>query len=114
MLHSLLSTKLSVPPTRRLLISRPRLLERLNSGLDGELTSISAPAGFGKTTHPAERLPEWLADLHQFLPVKHAADAIRGSLAEAYAPGLGQALLILTVWCVASLGATYTVVSRRR
>jgi LuxR family maltose regulon positive regulatory protein len=32
------------------MVSRPRLLERLNKGLHGKLTLISAPAGFGKTT----------------------------------------------------------------
>jgi len=31
-------------------VSRPRLLERLNEGLHRNLTLISAPAGFGKTT----------------------------------------------------------------
>jgi len=47
---SLLSTKFFVPPVRPTLISRPRLLERLAHGLDGPLTLISAPAGYGKTT----------------------------------------------------------------
>lgn len=69
---------------------------------------------FSPINFPAERLPEWLADLHQFLPVKHAADAIRGSLTQIYSADLGRALLILSVWCVAALAATYTVVSRRR
>ncbi len=69
---------------------------------------------FSPINFPAERLPGWLADLHQVLPVMHAADAIRGSLTEAYAAGLGRALLILSVWCAISLAATYTVVSRRR
>jgi LuxR family maltose regulon positive regulatory protein len=32
------------------LVSRPRLIERLNAGLDRNLTLISALAGFGKTT----------------------------------------------------------------
>jgi LuxR family maltose regulon positive regulatory protein len=32
------------------LVPRPRLLRRLNEGLAGKLTLISAPAGFGKTT----------------------------------------------------------------
>jgi ABC-2 type transport system permease protein len=69
---------------------------------------------FSPINFPAERLPEWLADLHQFLPVKHAADAIRGSLSEAYVAGLGRALITLAVWCAVSLVATYTVISRRR
>ncbi len=46
----LLSTKLTVPPARAKLVSRPRLLERLKTGVRGPLTLIAAPAGFGKTT----------------------------------------------------------------
>ena len=55
--HSLLATKLYIPPTRPELVSRPRLIERLNAGLGQSppafgrrLTLVSAPAGFGKTT----------------------------------------------------------------
>jgi LuxR family maltose regulon positive regulatory protein len=46
----LLKTKLYVPPVRANLVSRPHLIERLQAGLQGTLTLISAPAGFGKTT----------------------------------------------------------------
>jgi LuxR family maltose regulon positive regulatory protein len=46
----LLATKLFVPPARAHLVLRPRLLDRLEQGLQGKLTLISAPAGFGKTT----------------------------------------------------------------
>jgi LuxR family maltose regulon positive regulatory protein len=53
----LLSTKLFTPPVRKNLVPRPRLIERLNEGLEGRLTLISAPAGFGKTT----LVSEWLA-----------------------------------------------------
>jgi LuxR family maltose regulon positive regulatory protein len=48
--HPLLQTKLYVPRIRRELVSRPRLIERLNAGLNGCLTLVSAPAGYGKTT----------------------------------------------------------------
>jgi len=37
------------------MVSRPRLIERLNAGLHRKLTLISAPAGFGKTTLLSER-----------------------------------------------------------
>ena len=47
---TLFRTKLYIPPTRRELVSRARLVERLQAGLDRKLTLISAPAGFGKTT----------------------------------------------------------------
>jgi ATP/maltotriose-dependent transcriptional regulator MalT len=46
----ILATKLYLPPLRPNVVSRPRLLERLNGGLYRKLTLISAPAGFGKTT----------------------------------------------------------------
>jgi LuxR family maltose regulon positive regulatory protein len=52
MLAPLLQTKLYIPPPRPDLVSRPRLLQRLDEGLrlGHELTLVSAPAGFGKTT----------------------------------------------------------------
>jgi LuxR family maltose regulon positive regulatory protein len=52
--HSLLQTKLYTPPIRRELVSRPRLIERLNVGLTRKLILVSAPAGFGKTTLVSE------------------------------------------------------------
>ena len=53
----ILATKLFIPPLRPKLVPRPRLIERLNEGLRGKLTLISAPAGFGKST----LVGEWLA-----------------------------------------------------
>ena len=53
---SLIHTKLFPPRHRSDLIPRARLLERLNGGLIGNVTLVSAPAGFGKTT----LLAQWL------------------------------------------------------
>ncbi len=50
----LLATKLYIPRLRPNVVSRPRLLERLNEGLHRNLILISAPAGFGKTTLVSE------------------------------------------------------------
>ena len=47
---NLLATKLFVPPARANLVPRSRLFDRLQHGLQGKLTLIAAPAGFGKTT----------------------------------------------------------------
>src|SRR5437016_3095827 len=46
----ILATKLYIPRLRPNVVLRPRLLERLNEGLQRKLTLIAAPAGFGKTT----------------------------------------------------------------
>ncbi len=65
--NSLIRTKLYRPRTSSDLIPRARLIERLNAGLSGKVTLISALAGFGKTTLLAEwletsdRLTAWLS-----------------------------------------------------
>ncbi|GIP30806.1 LuxR C-terminal-related transcriptional regulator [Paenibacillus sp. J2TS4] len=48
-------TKLHIPQARSALVQRQRLYYRLNDGLNGNLTFITAPAGYGKTT----LLSEW-------------------------------------------------------
>src|SRR5579859_6770042 len=52
----ILATKLYIPPPRPRAVPRPRLIERLNEGLNRapSVTIISAPAGFGKTTLVSE------------------------------------------------------------
>jgi len=50
----ILATKLYIPPLRPNVVLRPRLIERLNEGLQRKLILISAPAGFGKTTLVSE------------------------------------------------------------
>jgi len=57
MVAPILATKLYIPPPRPKVVLRPRLVERLNDGLERKLTLISAPAGFGKTT----LVSEWVA-----------------------------------------------------
>jgi LuxR family maltose regulon positive regulatory protein len=54
----LLATKLHRPRPRSQLVSRSRLIERLQQGMERALTLVSAPAGFGKTT----LLVQWLAE----------------------------------------------------
>jgi LuxR family transcriptional regulator, maltose regulon positive regulatory protein len=54
----LLITKFFIPKPRPSLVSRTRLIDRLQSILTNPLTLVSAPAGFGKTTV----LTQWIAD----------------------------------------------------
>jgi LuxR family maltose regulon positive regulatory protein len=58
-LAPILATKLFIPSPRPGIVSRPRLVERLNGGLAAgrKLSLISASAGFGKTT----LVSEWIA-----------------------------------------------------
>jgi len=56
-LYPLLITKLHVPRPRTYLVPRAHLVERLQQGVAGSLTLVSAPAGFGKTT----LLAQWIA-----------------------------------------------------
>ena len=46
----LLQTKFHIPALRPTLVARPRLFTKLNEGMNGKLTLLSAAAGFGKTT----------------------------------------------------------------
>src|SRR5512139_2617639 len=52
MATAILATKLYIPQPRPGVVTRPRLIDRLNKGLamGCKLTLISASAGFGKTT----------------------------------------------------------------
>ncbi|MED4600905.1 LuxR C-terminal-related transcriptional regulator [Paenibacillus validus] len=53
----LLHTKLNVPRHAAALVPRVRLIEQLHDSLNGKLTLICAPAGFGKTT----LVSEWIS-----------------------------------------------------
>lgn len=90
-----LATKLYAPPARQEIVPRPRLLDRLEEGGRGQLTLVSAPAGFGKTTLVSTWLAEsdrpgaWLSldegdsDLARFLTYLVAA-------LQTVRPGLGD------------------------
>jgi LuxR family maltose regulon positive regulatory protein len=53
----LLATKLSVPREPRGAVVRPRLLDRLDAGVQGPVTLVAAPAGAGKSA----LLSSWIA-----------------------------------------------------
>jgi ABC-2 type transport system permease protein len=68
---------------------------------------------FSPVNFPVERLPNWLATIHRFLPVKYAADAVRGALVPGYSDGPSLALVVLGIWCLLGLIVNYRVATRR-
>src|SRR6266487_6133076 len=100
-----LAPKLQLPRLPATLVTRERLLTRLDSGLEGKLTLLSAPAGFGKTTV----VSQWVADHRKrqhHPPVAWISldpgdnDPVRFwryviTACQAFQPGIGQSALAL-------------------
>ncbi|MBV7337435.1 LuxR C-terminal-related transcriptional regulator [Chloroflexi bacterium TSY] len=72
-MQALLRTKLFIPPAPPEAIPRSHLVERLNLGLTGKLSLITAPAGYGKTT----LVTTWL---HNLGPCVHCPQVVWLSL----------------------------------
>lgn len=68
---------------------------------------------FSPINFPIERLPHWLETIHRILPVKYAADAMRGALIPGYSGGLGLSFAVLGAWCLVGLIVNYIVTTRR-
>jgi LuxR family maltose regulon positive regulatory protein len=98
----LLATKLHVPQPRPGFLARPRLLQQLAEGTEGELVLVCAPAGFGKTAllgdwaRHSQRAVAWLSldpgdnDPARFWRhVLAALEGVRPGVAEQLAPLLG-------------------------
>src|SRR5262245_62166188 len=62
----ILTTKLYIPAVRPDWVPRQRLIKRLDQGLRRQLTLVSAPAGYGKTT----LITTWLHGLSERLNVR--------------------------------------------
>ncbi|MEP7762457.1 ABC transporter permease [Sanguibacter sp. 25GB23B1] len=61
---------------------------------------------FSPVSYPADRLPGWLAAIHEYLPIEPMAQLVRAGLAPEQFDVPGRALVVLGLWCVASvLGA---------
>jgi LuxR family transcriptional regulator, maltose regulon positive regulatory protein len=97
----LVSTKLRPPVARPKLVSRPRLIEKLERESGRKLTLISAPAGFGKTTLLVEwsknrtaggRLGGWVSlDEDDNDPVRFLSYLV--TALEAVEEGIGEGIL---------------------
>ena len=58
---------------------------------------------FSPVSYPADRLPTWLATAHEFLPVEPMAQLVRAGLAPDQFAVPGRSLVVLGLWCAASI-----------
>jgi ABC-2 type transport system permease protein len=68
---------------------------------------------FAPINYPAENLPDWLVEVHRWLPFTYMAQVIRETVD--VPPGgvpVGP-FVVLGAWCVAGLVVTYRVMTRR-
>ena len=70
--------------------------------------------GFSPVSFPVERLPAWLATLHDSLPMHHMALAVRSSLTEGLVVMTTRSWLVLTTWTALAGISTAVVLVRRR
>jgi ABC-2 type transport system permease protein len=62
---------------------------------------------------PAQRLPDWLDRLNDFLPFEPMANVIRGAFTPEVADPVGASYVVLSVWLVATLTISAAVLGRR-
>lgn len=68
---------------------------------------------FAPVNYPAQRLPQWLAAIHEWLPFQYMAQAIRESLVTPPAGISPLPFAVLAAWCVGGLTITSRVLTRR-
>jgi ABC-2 type transport system permease protein len=68
---------------------------------------------FAPINYPSERLPQWLAATHDWLPFTYMAQAVRETVS---VPSSGISALpfaVLALWSAVGLAVTYRVMTRR-
>lgn len=69
---------------------------------------------FSPITFPAAQLPSWLQVLHDFLPIRPAADLLRAGVAADVFTASGRDLMVLIAWTGLGLLVTGRALVRRR
>jgi ABC-2 type transport system permease protein len=70
--------------------------------------------GFSPISFPAERLPGWLATIHEYLPLYPMALAVRSSLTDGLVEMSARSWLVLSLWTGLAAMITALVLVRRR
>ncbi|GIG24753.1 ABC transporter permease [Cellulomonas denverensis] len=68
---------------------------------------------FSPVSYPAERMPQWLQSVHEWLPIEPMAQVVRSGLVHTEFDVPARSMVVLLVWCaVAVAGAGFAL--RRR
>jgi ABC-2 type transport system permease protein len=70
--------------------------------------------GFSPVSFPIDRLPDWLATIHEFLPFHHMAVVIRSSLTTDLVTVEPADWIVLGVWTAVTASITAVVLVRRK
>jgi len=70
--------------------------------------------GFSPVSFSVERLPGWLATVHQYLPLHHMAIAVRSSLTDGLVEVTLSSWIVLSVWTLVAATVTGAILLRRR
>lgn len=68
---------------------------------------------FSPITFPASQLPAWFQTVHDWLPIRPAADLVRAGLAQHTYTADGRDLLVLALWGVVGVGLSVRTLIRR-
>ena len=68
---------------------------------------------FSPVSYPAERMPEWLQAVHQWLPIEPMAQLVRTGLAQQTFELPARSLIVLLGWAAVALGAAAVALRRR-
>jgi ABC-2 type transport system permease protein len=69
---------------------------------------------FSPVTFPADRLPSWFQTVHDWLPIRPAADLLRAGLASDVYPASPRDLTVLAAWCCLGIALSLRALTRRR
>jgi ABC-2 type transport system permease protein len=68
---------------------------------------------FAPINYPADRLPDWLATAHEWLPFTYMAQAVRETVDVPAGGVSAMPFAVLAAWSIAGLAITYRVMVRR-
>lgn len=70
--------------------------------------------GFAPVMFPVEQMPDWLGDLNWWLPFRHMAVIVRGSLTSGVVEGVATSYAMVIAWAVVTGALAARALGRRR